>query len=224
MPQDNYLLERFAQVLPFFERMPQAVLQRVLQESRVKSYAAGSSIPAAEGGAPIYSILLHGAVRVVATGQSGREILLYRVEAGEGCALMATALFGKAPRPTLRIADGEVEILELPAEVFHELLGAHEPFRNYVLGIFATRLIELSELVEAVAFQKLDQRLAALLLARGRTVRVTHEELARELGSVREIVSRLLRSFADKGVVVLQREQIEVRDPRALRRIANGSA
>jgi CRP/FNR family transcriptional regulator len=76
------------------------------------------------------------------------------------------------------------------------------------------------QLVEAVAFQKLDQRLAALLLGKGRTIHVTHQGLADELGSVREIVSRLLKSFAEQGLVSLGREQIEIVDPARLRRVA----
>jgi CRP/FNR family transcriptional regulator len=77
------------------------------------------------------------------------------------------------------------------------------------------------ELVEAVAFQRLDQRLAALLLRKGSPIRATHQAIADELGSVREIVSRLLRSFEDRGWVALGRERIEITDPEALRAAAN---
>jgi CRP/FNR family transcriptional regulator len=78
------------------------------------------------------------------------------------------------------------------------------------------------QLIEEVAFRKLDQRLAALLLQRGPTVRATHQQLADELGSVREIVSRLLKGFAEQGLVALQREHIDVLDADALRRQAGG--
>jgi CRP/FNR family transcriptional regulator len=76
------------------------------------------------------------------------------------------------------------------------------------------------ELVEAVAFQRLDQRLAALLLGKGSPIRATHQSLADELGSVREIVSRLLRSFEDRGWVALGRERIEITDVAALKAVA----
>ena len=75
-------------------------------------------------------------------------------------------------------------------------------------------------LVESVAFQRLDQRLAALLLGKGKVVATTHQALADELGSVREIVSRLLKGFADQGLVILARERVEIRDPAGLRRVA----
>jgi len=89
-----------------------------------------------------------------------------------------------------------------------------------VFSLFSERLAELMQLVEAVAFRRLDRRLAALLLGRGKHVHITHQHLAEELGSVREIVTRLLKGFADQGLVSLAREQIEILDARRLREIA----
>jgi CRP/FNR family transcriptional regulator len=107
--------------------------------------------------------------------------------------------------------------------VFDELMATHPPFRQYVFSLFSERLAELMALVEAVAFHRLDRRLAATLLGRGRVVAMTHQQLADELGSVREIVTRLLRGFADQGQVRLTRGAIEVLDAAALRRVAEGS-
>ena len=99
---------------------------------------------------------------------------------------------------------------------------AHEPFRRFVFGIFADRLADLMSLAEAVAFQRLDQRLAATLLGHGPTVATTHQALADELGTVREIVTRLLKRFERAGWVQLGRERIELRDAAALRALAAG--
>ena len=84
----------------------------------------------------------------------------------------------------------------------------HPPFRDFVFHLFAERIAELMQLVEEVAFTRLDQRLARLMLARSGAIRRTHQQLADELGSVREIVSRLLKGFAAQGLVALGREQI----------------
>ena len=108
----------------------------------------------------------------------------------------------------------------LPAPSFHALLGKHEAFRDYVFHLFSDRLTDLMQLVSAVAFQKLDQRLAALLIAKPSPLHTTHQALADELGSAREIVSRLLKGFADQGWVKLAREQIEVTDKEGLKRFA----
>ncbi len=103
-----------------------------------------------------------------------------------------------------------------PPPSFHALLGKHEAFRNYVFHLFSDRLTDLMQLVSAVAFQKLDQRLAALLVAKPSPLHTTHQALADELGSAREIVSRLLKGFAEQGWVKLAREEIEVVDKKAL--------
>ena len=95
--------------------------------------------------------------------------------------------------------------------------------RRYVMGLMAERLADLMALVEAVAFQRLDQRLAALLCARGPLLHATHQQLADELGTVREIVSRLLRRFERDGWVVLGRERIDVADAGALQLLCAGA-
>jgi CRP/FNR family transcriptional regulator len=107
----------------------------------------------------------------------------------------------------------------LPRDLFDEMLDV-TAFRDFVFDLFAERISELMQLVEEVAFRKLDQRLANLLLGKGRQLHTTHQQLADELGSVREMVSRLLKGFADQGLVRLGREQIEILDPAGLRKIA----
>ncbi len=97
----------------------------------------------------------------------------------------------------------------------------HKAFRDYVFHLFSDRLTDLMQLVSAVAFQKLDQRLAALLVSRSSPLRTTHQAVADELGSAREIVSRLLKGFAEQGWVKLAREQIEVTNAEALRQFAD---
>jgi len=101
-------------------------------------------------------------------------------------------------------------------------MSTHAPFRQYVFALFAERLADMMALVEAVAFHKLDRRVASALLGRGRVVSLTHQQLADELGSVREIVTRVLRNFADQGMIRSSRGAIEVLDAVALRRVAEG--
>ncbi len=109
----------------------------------------------------------------------------------------------------------------LPAAAFHTLVDNQEAFRSYVFHLFSDRLTDLMQLVSAVAFQKLDQRLAALLAAKSSPVHTTHQALADELGSAREIVSRLLKSFSEQGWVKLGREQIDITDAAALKKFAS---
>jgi CRP/FNR family transcriptional regulator len=126
-------------------------------------------------------------------------------------------------RARAAVVPGDARLVVLPKPVFDDLLAAHAAFRQHVFSLFAERLTDLMALVEAVAFHKLDRRIAAALLGRGRVVVLTHQQLADELGSVREIVTRVLRGFADQGWVQSSRGSIEVLDAAALRRVAEGS-
>jgi CRP/FNR family transcriptional regulator len=110
-------------------------------------------------------------------------------------------------------------LLLIPPPVFNQWLEA-PAFRNEVLGLFAERMADLTGLIDAVAFRKLDQRLAAALLGRGQDIGITHQQLADELGTVREIVTRLLRRFEREGWVELAREHIHIIDSAALRTMA----
>jgi len=167
-----------------------------------------------------FPMLVDGTIRISKVGANGRELQLYRVVPGEACILSSSCLLGHVAYNARGVAESDVVAVALPQRVFNRLMAEHEPFRDYVFALFAERMSELMQLVEAVAFQRLDQRLASLLLGKGKVVRTTHQALADELGSVREIVSRLLKSFAEQGLVSLAREQIEIVDPPGLRRLA----
>jgi len=139
---------------------------------------------------------------------------------GESCILTSSCLLGNTRYQARGITEQALEMVLLPAPAFHVLLGKYDAFREYVFHLFSDRLTDLMHLVSAVAFQKLDQRLAALLIAKPNPLRTTHQALADELGSAREMVSRLLKGFAEQGWVKLAREQIEITDAAALKRFA----
>lgn len=170
-----------------------------------------------------FPLVLAGEVRVARGAPDGRAIELYRVGPGEICVVSASALFGGAPMPAHGVATMASEILLLDPATFEAWI-AHEPFRRHVFGLFATRLADVIALAEAVAFQKLDQRLAAALLGRGTVVAATHQALADELGTVREIVSRLLGRFEKQRLIVSGRGRIRIVDAAALRAVARGDA
>ena len=168
-----------------------------------------------------FPLVLSGTVKVMQRYPNGREMQLYKVRPGESCLLSGSCLLGHSDYTASGIAETDVEVLVVPPGDFHALIASDEAFRNHVFSLFGERLATLMSLVEAIAYQKLDQRLASLLLAKGDSVRATHQALADELGSVREIVSRLLRAFEDKGWVDLARERILITDRPALSALAN---
>jgi len=167
-----------------------------------------------------FALLLSGSARVVKAAPNGRELHLYDVLPGETCILTSSCLLGKATYQARCTVLKPAQLVVLPPATFQLLFSASEAFREHMFSRYAERVSELLQLVSAVAFQKLDQRLASWLAARPSPIRVTHQALADDLGSLREIISRLLKNFADQGWVRLGREQIEVLDAAALRGLA----
>lgn len=211
---------KLVELYPAFQTMPAELLDETVSHAVVRTVPAGTVMFDEKNPCQAFPMLLSGSIRVTKTGASGRELQLYRVVPGESCILSSSCLLGGSPYPARGIAESEVTVVALTGPIFNRLVAAHEPFRNYVFSLFSERIADLLQLVDAVAFQKLDQRLAALLLGKGKVIHTTHQALADELGSVREIVSRLLKSFAEQGLVSLGREQIEIVDPARLRRVA----
>jgi len=220
-PDTAALAGELRTLYPAFDGLGEAALGRVLEQAQVLHVPAGT--PMFGEGSPCrqFPLVLEGTIRV-AKASDGRELQLYRVTPGESCVLTSSCLVGSRDYPASGVVERDARLVVLPKAVFDELLATHAPFRQYVFSLFAERLTDLMALVEAVAFHKLDRRVAGALLGRGRVVALTHQQLADELGSVREIVTRVLRGFADQGWVQSSRGSIEVLDAPALRRVAEG--
>ncbi len=206
---------------PALATLTDRALAKVLERAAVVDLPAGTALFGEGSVCQQFPLVLEGAIRVAKVGE-GRELQLYRVTPGECCVLTSSCLVGGRDYPASGVVESGVRLVVLPREVFDDLMASHPPFRQYVFGLFADRLTDLMGLVEAVAFHKLDRRVAGALLGHGRVVEMTHQQLADSVGSVREIVTRVLRSFADHGLVKLGRGSIEVLDAAGLRRIAEG--
>ena len=217
---DNDTLSRLLQQYPMLRELPAAELEKPLAAANMMHIPAGTVIFDENQPCQGFPLLLSGSIRVIKAAPSGRELQLYRVVSGESCILTSSCLLGHTRYQARGIAEQALEIVMLPASAFHTLLGNCEAFRSYVFHLFSDRITDLMQLVSAVAFQKLDQRLAKLLINKTSPIRTTHQMLADELGSAREIVSRLLKGFAEQGWVKLGREQIDITDISSLRNFA----
>jgi len=214
------LRSRLLQHYPALAELPATELDMLLASAMVMPVPVGTVVFDENQPCQGFPMLLSGSIRVIKSAPSGRELQLYRVSPGESCILTSSCLLGHTRYQARGIAEQPLEMVLLSAPAFHTLMGTHQAFRDYVFHLFSDRLTDLMQLVSAVAFQKLDQRLAALLIAKPNPLRTTHQALADELGSAREMVSRLLKGFAEQGWVRLAREQIEVVDIEALKRFA----
>lgn len=168
-----------------------------------------------------FPMLLSGEVQVSRQSGEGRSLELYRVVPGEICLVSSAGLFSHTPMSATGVATRATRLALVPPTMFFRWLG-QEAFRESVLGMFAERMADLTALVDAVAFRRLDQRLAAALLGRGQDVPITHQALADELGTVREIVTRLLHRFERDGWIALSREHIHIIRSAELRALAGG--
>lgn len=166
-----------------------------------------------------FPLVLEGEVKVSRSSGDGRTLELYRVVPGELCLVSCACLFRSQPLSAQGVTTRPTTLLLIAPPLFAQWLET-PAFRNEVLGLFAERMADLTGLIDAVAFQRLDQRLATALLGRGTHLALTHQALADELGTVREIVTRLLHRFERSGWVELSRECITIRDSVALRQLA----
>ena len=209
------------ELYPALASLDEAALAAALARAEIVSLPAGTPLFGEGSACRQFPLVLAGSIRVAKVGD-GRELNLYRVTPGESCVLTSSCLVGGRDYPANGVVEDDVRLVVLPREVFDELIASHPPFRQYVFELFAERLTGLMVLVEAVAFHKLDRRVAGMLLGHGRVIEVTHQQLADSVGSVREIVTRVLGSFADQGLVKLGRGSITVLDAAGLRKVAEG--
>jgi CRP/FNR family transcriptional regulator len=206
---------------PILATLTARTRQRLQARAQFLELPAGTTVFDERQACRGFPFVISGSIRVVKAAPNGRELPLYRVTPGETCIISSACLLGQAPYNARGVTEADTTLLVVPNEDFQALLG-EQAFRDFVFQLFSERIADLMQLIEEVAFRKLDQRLAALLLGKGQRLHTTHQQLADELGSVREIVSRLLKGLAEQGLVALSREQIEILDPAGLRRLAGG--
>ena len=156
---------------------------------------------------------------------SGREILLYRVAAGETCVLITTCLLSRSDYPASTIVEEPIRDVIIPAPVFHQLMIDSAVFRRFVMENYGSLISHLIALLDEVAFHSLDARLAKLLLECSTpNISRTHQQITAELGAAREVVSRQLKHFEQKGWVTLGRGHVQLVDRLALEHMVRSSA
>ena len=207
--------------VPEFLRRAPAELQR--------EFALAAALVELTHGCPVLSpgqacdgvaFLATGSVRVFQVGAEGREVTLYRIERDECCILTVVCLLGGQPFPALATAETDVRAWVVPAGRLRDWVARHPFWRDYVFALLGRRLGEVLLRMEDVAFRRVDVRLAEALRRRagprGRFITVTQQQLADELGTAREVVSRVLARLKADGALRLARGRIELLDPARL--------
>jgi CRP/FNR family transcriptional regulator len=201
--------------------------REALGVSQVVSFPAGTKLVECSDSTDKFVIVLQGIVKVYETCENGREISLYRVNSGQVCVLTLTRLLLRSNRCAQAVAEEDVRLLAMPPEYFDRLLAESEAFRSYLMTSMAHCITDVMQLTAQVSFRHLDLRLAQLVqkLSTQTTnskICCTHQTIANELGTTREVVSRLLKDLERSGHIKLNRGSIEILDTDKLEKLCLG--
>lgn len=220
--------ESILQKFTFYREASPEFRQRVRDAGQVVRVGPGGFFVCEGDHAPGVGLVGKGAMRVYKCSESGREITLYWVRAGELCLLNVLGAMTGVKSPASARVEEEVVALVIPPDIFRGWIGSEPSLRSHVFSIMTAGMVDVMTLVEEIAFKKLDIRLAQYLCdgffgdGNPGELQVTHESIAAELGSAREPISRLLKEFENQGAIVLSRGRIKLRDADGLRSMVAG--
>jgi CRP/FNR family transcriptional regulator, anaerobic regulatory protein len=210
---------RLRRIYPVLEELPPDLLRKVEATATLIQAPAGRRLFGDGSPCTHYPLLVEGVIRASKISPDGHEILLYRLNPGESCVITVVALLGATDYPAIGTAETRLTVFGVPRAVFMEMVMKSSPFRIFVFDALSQRMAHLMALIDDVAFRRVDQRLASQLLHHPQPITVTHQMLADELGTTREVVSRTLESFQESGMLRLGRKRIEILDRNALDRL-----
>lgn len=208
---------------PGLSRLEPAIRDVLTRKSAVVTVREGSVIFGPGKSPENLLLLLEGRVRVQQVSEAGREIVLYRVEAGQSCVLTTACLLAHEGYSAEGIAETDVRAVAIPRTVFDDLIAQSVTFRTFIFTAYSKRITDLFQIIEDIAFQRVDIRLAQKLLDLERgtgQIKATHQQLAAELGTAREVISRQLGEFQRRGWIRQSRGSVELVEPDGLERLA----
>jgi CRP/FNR family transcriptional regulator len=213
---------QLTELIPEYSLADEATLDQLLAESQVVNLEQDQFVFNAGDLCNAFLILLDGSVRVQLISPNGREITLYRLGPGGSCILTTSCLLSQEHYPAEAIAESDVRALAISTNAFQSALDSSTWFRKFVFDGFSTRLTNVIQKIEDIAFTSIDVRLATILLALDDSDRLdaTHQAIAIELGTAREVVSRHLKRFEAEGWLKLGRGTIEILDRRRVEDLA----
>lgn len=203
--------------------LPRKVRDRLIDVARIIHMDAGAQVFGPANVPDSLFFLYDGRIRVSQSSESGREITLYRVDAGESCVLTTACMLAEEAYNAEGVAETGITAVVIPKPVYDQLVAEEEAFRKFVFAAYSKRLIDLLRVVDDVAFGHMDVRLAERLLTLAgdlKEIPVTHQQLASELGTAREVVSRVLSDFQKREMIAQSRGRIALIDKNALRILA----
>ena len=211
--------QRIARVMPILKHADPRLLREFQDTAFFARIPTGRDVFIEGDHVDAIALLISGVVRVYKIGETGREITLYRFGNGQSCILTANAILSQKSFPAVATVEQEAEAIMIPADPFRDWVRRYDLWREFVFELLSQRLSAVMEIVEEVAFRRMDVRIVGLILERGLNsdlVHITHQEVAAELGSSREVVSRILEDFSAQGMIAVSRSNIKILDGEAL--------
>lgn len=223
MLTDPHVFEQALRAFPFLQETDDAVREMLYRKSIPLALKAGRFMCVRGHPSSLLPLMLSGTARVYDIGERRREITLYRIEPGESCILTAACILSEQPFPAYAQAETDIEAIGILDVELRPWVHRHEAWRTFVFKLLSHRLGSVLSVINEVAFRRMDARIAGYLVqttvAEPATIAITHGAIAAELGSSREVVSRILKDFERKGLIGLARKRIALRDIEGLRMI-----
>lgn len=172
----------------------------------------------------IVAFILKGVIRVSKVGKNGKEIYLYRVGTGESCILMISSILATIGYPATATVEEDVEVLIIPVTIFKKWIQENLELQKFVYKLLSERLVSVMTLIEEIVFHKMDERVAEFLLEKGDgtdLLSITHDRIAMELGTAREVVSRIMKDFQRKGWIEMSRGKVKLLNRDSLQNLCN---
>lgn len=212
MEMEKITQDRLLSIFPAFQKAPQALVDSILSSSRYMS-APPDTILLSEGQfCPGLVLMLSGEKRVYKATETGKEITLYTVDPGDFCILTASSTLSNTPYPANAKSVTSVEMLIVPPDKFQEYMSQYKEMRDLIFFNISKNFSDVMELITEVTFKRMDERLLDYLIEKSEDGKLyaTHQVIANELGTAREVVSRLLKDFERRGIVILSRNYIQL--------------
>lgn len=223
MKDTTLLREKVFTKFPLFGKAGQDVQTELFEHAALVQIPAHQFICLEGNKCTGIPLVLEGRARVYKLSESGREITLYRVEPGDSCILTASCIMSNIEFPAFVATETDVEAIVVPPAVLHRWVNQYEVWSEFLWTMLATRFAEVISLVEEVAFQRVDRRTADYLVHAADPdgiIKKTHQDIAADIGTSREVISRILKEFEHSGLVTLSRGEIRADNLKELRRTA----
>ena len=224
---DTAQIQRITERFPFLQHGDSAFKRRFFHSVKLAHLDQGVSICHEGMQCSALSLVLAGSARVFKLSESGREITLYRIGPGGSCILTASCIVNAQPFPALAVSETQLEAVVIPTGDVLRWLDDSAAWRGYLFGLISERLSDVITIVEEVAFKRVDRRISSFLLSRadtlsspsmqGQLIKATHQEIASDLGTSREVVSRILKELESQGCIAVSRGSIRLLDVESLR-------